>query len=233
MRPFKIRCSAIGEIMAYPDKNELPKGAITYLHTWVKEQVYNRKKEFTSKYTDKGICCEDDAIDMLADYYGWGLVTKNDEMYQDEYTTGTPDLVLSDLIPDIKNSWDCFSFPLFDTKLDTGYEWQMQGYMNLTGRNNAAVIYVLMDATIEIINDEARRNMYNLNLPEVTTDLYNKVKANMTYSHLPVELRVKRFNVKRDDKKIKQIKDRVQLCREYIKDLDLFNKLLNQNLKAA
>src|SRR4051812_20906225 len=111
MREFKIRCSCISDIMAYPEKKELPTGAKTYLHKWLTEQLYDRTKTFTSKYTEKGNTMEDEAINYLANYYGWGLVSKNDEFFKNDVMMGTPDLVLASLIPDIKNSWDCFTFP--------------------------------------------------------------------------------------------------------------------------
>lgn len=211
--------------MAYPEKNEVPKGAITYLHEWVKEQLYDRRKEFTSKYTEKGTTVEQASIDFASDVYGWGLVSKNEKNYQNEWMTGTPDLVLADLIPDMKNSWDCFSFPLFG-KLDPDYEWQMQTYMSLTGKENAAVIYTLMDAPDSLVESEARKEMWKAGLLELEMELYDQVKASMTYSHLPNDLRIKRFDVKRDEKKIKQIHDRVNLCAEYIASLNIKHYLL-------
>jgi hypothetical protein len=232
MRPFKIRCSAIGSIMAYPEKNEVPKGAITYLHTWVKEQLYDRTRFFTSKYTEKGINVEEDAINLASDYFGWGFVTKNEKHYENDFLTGTPDLVLAGLVPDIKSSWDCFSFPLFDTKVDSDYEWQLQGYMALTGKENAAVIYCLMDAPEELVEREARNLSYKAGYSEVEVEFYEQVKLSMTYSNLPIELRIRRFDVQRDEKKIQQINDRVEKCREHIKTLPL-SSFKKQILKAA
>lgn len=232
MQPFKIRCSAISSIMAYPEKDEVPKGAITYLQQWVKEQLYGRRKEFTIKQTDKGNLCEADAIDFAASIYDWGMVSKNAKQYENDFMTGTPDLVLADLIPDIKNSFDCFTFPLLDTKLNPDYDWQMQGYMALTGKDNAAVIYCLMDAPESIIEREAYYLSKAAGFDELEMEFYEQVKANMTYSNLPVKLRMKRFDVQRDDKKIKQIKRRVELCRDLLKGMEI-TKLEHKQLKAA
>jgi hypothetical protein len=228
MQPFKIRCSCIGEIMAYPEKKEVPAGAKTFIHNWIKEKLYNRTKSFSNKYTEKGTTVEDEAINFAADFYGWGLVSKNDDFLEDDFMTGTPDLILSNLVPDIKSSWDCFSFPLFTSKLDSGYEWQVQGYMNLTGKESGAVIYCLMDAPDELVEKEARMLSYKAGYSELDSDFYDEVKKTMVYSHLPNELRIKKFEVKRDEAKIQQIKDRVQICRDYIKTLSIpkTNKLV-------
>lgn len=220
MQTFKIRSSGAGSIMAYPGNKELPTGAKTYLNQWLAEQLYDRKKVFTSKYTNKGNECEDASIDLVAERYGWGLVSKNDAYFENEYITGTPDLILSDTVVDIKNSWDCFTFPLFG-KLNPDYDWQVQCYMDLTGKNKASVIYTLMDAPDELVEKEATILSYKAGYSELEADFYEEVKASMTYSHLPIELRIKRFDVERDEKKIQQIKDRVISCREYIKSLNI------------
>jgi hypothetical protein len=224
MQTFKIRSSGTGSIMAYPDKNELPTGAKTYVNQWIAEQLYNRTKVFTSKYTDKGNVCEDGSIDLVAERYGWGLISKNDKSFENDYLTGTPDLILSERVVDIKNSWDCFTFPLFG-KLNPDYEWQVQCYMDLTGKNRASVIYTLMDAPDELVEKEAAILSYKAGYTELESDFYDEVKASMTYSHLPIELRIKRFDVEKDDKKIQQVKDRVTLCREYIKSLNISSVL--------
>lgn len=231
MQPFKIRSSGASSIMAYPDKKELPVGAITYLNKWVTEQLYDRTKTFSSKYTEKGNDCEESSINLVADEYGWGLVSKNDEHFENKWMTGTPDLILSDRVVDLKNSWDCFTFPLFG-KLNSDYEWQVQCYMELTGKENASVIYCLMDAPAELVEREAKNLSYQAGYSELDFDFYEQVKQSMTYSHLPNTLRIKRFNVEKSDKKIQQIKDRVELCRKYISELEL-PKIKTNQLKAA
>ena len=221
MKEFKIRCSAISQIMASPSANKLPVGAITYIHTWLKEQIYSRSNQFSSKYTEKGTECEQGSIELAAEEYGWGMVAKNTEMYEDEYMTGTPDLILADEIPDIKNAWSCFTFPLFDTEMSKEHYWQLQGYMRLARKPKACIIHTLMDAPESLIMAEARKEMYRAGLDDLEMELYDQVKASMTYSHLPNSLRIKRFDTVRDDEKIEQIINRVKLCREYIQNLNL------------
>lgn len=199
---------------------ELPEGARTFCQKWYKEQLYSRREVFSSKYTEKGNAMEDGAIDLVADHFNYGLISKNEKWFDNEYIHGTPDLILSDRIIDIKCSWSAFTFPLFD-KVNTTYDIQMQCYMALTGKQMAEVVYCLMDAPEKLIDSEARKQAWALGLDEVPIDLYEQVKADMTYSHLPNHLRIKSFEVKRNDAIIESIYQRVRECREYIDTIQI------------
>jgi len=217
LKEFKIRCSGIGDIMGIKG---LGKTGETFCSNWMKEQLYDRRKNFKNKYTEKGIVMEDEAIQYASEHLGWGTVSKNDEWFEDDYFTGTPDILIedTDTVIDIKNSYDCYSFPLFDTEIPTkGYDYQLQAYMELTGFTKAYLVYCLMDAPIDIMQAEMRRLSWAQGLRgEVPKELHDQVKAEMTYSHLPPNLRLKVFEVERDEKVIKAIKARVLECREFI-----------------
>ena len=136
MKQFKIRCSAIGQIMTNPrtKKEYLSKTTASYCEEWLKEQIYGRKKEFTSKYTNKGNIVEQSSLDFVASELGYGSLVKNEESFMNDFLTGTPDAILDDHIIDVKNSWDCFTFPLFFNNVpNKAYYWQAQGYLALTG----------------------------------------------------------------------------------------------------
>ena len=63
---MKIRCSSIGKIMTNSrSKTEtLSKTCRTYLQELAVEEMYGKRKEFSSKYTDKGNQVEDDGIKL-------------------------------------------------------------------------------------------------------------------------------------------------------------------------
>jgi len=198
------------------DNPELPAGARTYCRTWLKEQLYDRRKGFTSKYTDKGNICEDNSIVFLNGYCLLDM-KKNEEFFSNDFMQGTPDILPTGEVWDVKNSWEPDTFPLFDTKPDKGYWWQLQSYMALTDRKKARLVYTLMDAPAGLITDEARRASYK---SDATADeLLEYYTAQMTYSDVDTNLRIKWFDFDRDDKAIEEIKVRVELCREYIKKL--------------
>jgi hypothetical protein len=106
---FKIRCSAIGQIMTNSKaKNEtLSQTAKTYLEMWAKEQVYGRRQEIKSKYLDKGNQVEQKGIEFINKHlFPNDFMLKNDIHFDNDYMTGTPDVIMQDLIIDIKSSWD-------------------------------------------------------------------------------------------------------------------------------
>jgi hypothetical protein len=210
----------------------------TYLEEWIKEQpeFYNRTHEFKSKYLDKGNECEQDSLEFAARVYGWGLVSKNTDRKENEYIEGECDLELADIIADIKNSWSDKTFPLFDDEVPTkGYDMQLQGYCELWNKSTGSLIYTLMDAPEHLVEKEARSRSWEMGLDEVPAELYEEVKASMTYSNLPDKLRIKRFNIFRDRKFIESVNQRVIECRKWIDaKVDDFNsELLFKELSSA
>ena len=229
MQQFKCRASGSSNIMGVKG---LGKIGLTFAENWYKEQLYERRQEFSSKYTEKGIEKEDGAIDLVADHFGYGLLTKNETWFENDFITGTPDIILGDRIIDIKCSWSAFTFPLF-AKVEDTYDIQMQCYMALTDKSMAQVIYCLMDAPERLIDAEANKQARILGLDDVPVELFEKVKANMTYSNLPNKLRIKSFEIKRDDKLINLIYERVKECRTHLSGIDIAAKALPKYSKSA
>lgn len=215
-------------------KPELQAGAKTYLDNWIKEQIYRRTKEVSSKYTEKGILCEQQAIDLVARRMNYGLISKNDVRLEDEYMTGECDLNLPSMVEDIKNSWDVFTFPLFANELpDKDYYYQLQGYMHLYGKQRGAVNYCLIDAPDELINNEAFRISRKAGFDEVEMELYDEVKAKMTYADIPDQLKHKRFEFDRNDEVIRVIQERVVMCRQYIAERSYTNTIIANKKQFA
>lgn len=105
----------------------LPTGAKTYLQKWMKEHLYNRRKEYSNQYTAKGILCEPAAIEFVARMMGYGEIEKNTIRVQNEWMDGECDLVLKNIVEDVKNSWEPDTFPLFETELpELDYYYQLQ-----------------------------------------------------------------------------------------------------------
>lgn len=219
---MKIRCSAIGKLMSTPrTKGEtLSETAKTYIQDLFKEKELGIAREFWSRYTDKGIQMEDEAIDFAGQVLGWDFVVKNEQGYENDWINGTPDVITNDLLADIKCSWDGNTFPLFDTELkNKDYYWQLQGYMWLTGLDQAELVYCLMDTPHQIVEDEVRRAHWKAGLIDEDLDLREAVQSQHTFDHLPNNLRVKRFIIRKDEEAIEKIKEKVELAREYYEQL--------------
>jgi len=219
MQPFRIRCSQIGNIMTQPrNKTDLiSKTTQSFLEVWIKEQIYKRPKEFSSKYTEKGKEVENASIEFASRYLNIGMIFKNEKNFSDDFITGSPDIILNDTVIDIKNSWDCFTFPLLDTECpNDDYYWQLQGYMALTDKPKARLVYTLMDTPSMLIDDEIRRQSWKMGFIDLPVEFEQEIIYKMTYQDIPEDLKIKTFDIPRNDEDIEKIYTQVKKCREYI-----------------
>jgi hypothetical protein len=219
---MKIRCSAIGKIMTNPKtKGEsLSQTTKTYLQELAVEEIYGIRKEFSSRYTDKGNEVEELSIALCNDVLDLGFIYKNEEHYSNDWITGTPDVNTDEILLDVKSSYDATTFPFFDTELTNKmYFYQMQSYMWLTGKNEALLCYCLIDTPLQIVEDEIRREHWKASLIEESLDLRAFVQSKHTFGHIPKEKRVKTFKIAKDDAIIENIKTRIEECREYYNNL--------------
>jgi len=218
------RADALWDIHKSP---ELPQGAKTYCENWLTEQLYSRRKEIHSKYMDKGNANEDESLDFIAEFFDYGMLLKNEESFEDGFMTGTPDAILKDIVIDVKNSWDCFTFPLFkDESVNKDYYWQAQVYMYLTGREAYKLIYTLTDTPESLITKEAYFYCQRNDFGELDQETYDKFHAHMTYKDIPDELKIKSYYFTASLEDIGRLIKRVKMCREYIYTLVVKNKLL-------
>lgn len=228
---FKCHCSSIGAIMTNPQKKSDPlsKTALSVVDEWMKISLYDRKQEFSSKYTEKGNECEDDSIKLASEVYGWGSVVKNTETRQNEWFIGTCDINRGVIGTDIKNSWSEKTFPLFETEIpNKDYIWQGVGYNDLYDFELFEVIYTLMDAPEWLIEQEARKQQRILRQDDLELELYEEVARKMTYSNLPNFLRIKKFEFERNEDLINYARCRVEVINNYIENNTDFYELLNR-----
>lgn len=196
---FKIRSSASGKIMTNArSKSELlSETTKTYVKEWLIEKIYGIRKEIKSKYLTKGLKLEDTAIDKAIEWLDLPFTLKNEKFFEDDFFCGTPDLIVNDVVYDIKCSWDAFTFPLFEKEIpDINYKYQLQVYMHLTGCRKAVLTYVL------------------LNTPEELTyeDKHN-------YDNMDKKYRIKTFEIDYSEEVIADLQQRVTNIREYLKTI--------------
>lgn len=218
MKALKIRCSAIGRIMASPrSKSELlSQTAKTYIHELVLENKYGIRKEFSSRYTDKGNAVEDESISLVNDVLELNFIYKNEEYFENDFITGTPDVNTEDVLLDVKSSWDATTFPFFEAEIpNKDYFYQLQGYLWLTNKTEALLCYCLVDTPIEMVEDEIRRAHWKLHKLDEDMDLREEVESKHQFSHIPKNRRVKVFKVEKDEQVIEQIKSKIEDCRLY------------------
>lgn len=196
---FKIRASAAGQIMTNPQKKDalISKTTESYVYDWLKESIYGVRKEIKNKYLSKGLVLEDEAIEKAIEWLDLPFVLKNEQYFEDGYFCGTPDLITEDRIFDIKCSWNCFTFPLFEKEIPTkDYFYQLQVYMHLTGRKKATLVYVLLN-TPEEMHWEGQHN----------------------YDSLDKQYRIKTFDVDYQPEVIEDLQNRVLKIRDFIQTI--------------
>jgi hypothetical protein len=217
-----VRCSSLGKLMTEPrSKSEvLSQTAKSYIEDLFNELEFGYRKEFSSRYTDKGLEMEDEAIQFASEQFDWEFVVKNTERFTNDYITGEPDINTDNLLADIKCSWSLDTYPMFEAEMkNKDYYWQLQGYMWLTGKTEAELVYCLMNTPLQIVEDEVRRAHWKAGLIDEDIDLRHEVQLKHNYDNIPSKLRVKRYIVERDEKAIEKIIDKVEIAREYYKML--------------
>lgn len=217
----------LAELNTRIDEPNLSETCKTYLEQWVTEKLYQRRVDFSAKTTDKGNLVEDDAILFLSCHVpAFEFASKNTEYFADEFMHGTPDVLEQEAGADVKSSYNHTTFPLYSEDLEsTDYEWQMQGYMHLTGRAKWYVIYCLMSMPEEMLVKEAKFRLG----AEYSKDDFEAFAVNYCYDDVPHHLRLKVFEMEYDPEKIERVKQRVLECRKYIKSAILPQILKNQN----
>jgi hypothetical protein len=217
-----VRCSSLGKLMIEPrSKSEvLSQTSKSYIEDLFNELEFGYRKEFSSRYTDKGLEMEDEAIQFASEQFDWEFVVKNTERFTNDYITGEPDINTDSLLADIKCSWSLDTYPMFEADLkNKDYYWQLMGYMWLTGKTEAELVYCLMNTPLQIVEDEVRRAHWKAGLIDEDIDLRHEVQTKHNYDNIPSKLRVKRYIVERDEKAIEKIIEKVEIGREYYKML--------------
>jgi hypothetical protein len=210
---FLVRASRLGDLMSNDRSGKgMGETAKKYiLETAIFNKYGIEPKEISNKYLEKGILNEKEGIILASKVLGWLDVNPDAPKIRlvNDYLVGEPDVDTKFLLADIKNSYDVSTFPLLSEKIpNKGYEYQLQGYIMLTGKDEAELVYTLTDCPEYQIYDEVNRlvwkNTANPKYAHLTqNELEELIEANVRKSlvfsdKIPAEKRVKRFIVKKD-----------------------------------
>ena len=153
---MKFRASSLGKLMTSSrTKGEaLSQTAKSYIIQKAKEDFFEYRSELNSKYITKGLAQEQDSIDLLnlvrlEDY------KKNEDRVENEWLTGSCDIITENLIIDIKTSWSLDTFPAttYELKDTSDYEWQGRAYMWLYDMPSFELCYVMVTTAPEIMGE--------------------------------------------------------------------------------
>lgn len=238
----KFRASSWGNLLTEPrDKEAKLRGDLSL--TCQKELVkiynlirYGRKKDIVTKQMAKGVAVEDESITLYSRVEK-KLFVKNTERLENEYFTGHPDIFegesifKADEVDDIKSSWELDSFIVkLIEDADPAYVPQLNVYYDLTGAKRGNIVYCLVDAPEEMVQDELRKLQFKMNIiwdgdPEYVKAA-NEVIKGMIFKDIDYTERVIKVPVERDDDLIQKMKNKVPKLRDWLAWLE------NKHLKG-
>jgi len=232
----KFRASSWGSLLVEP-QSKAAKEAGELSVTCQKELIkiynllkYGRKKDIVTKQMEKGVLCEQDAIDLYCKVEG-KMYFKNQEPLENDYFTGHPDIYAGDNIlnaeevDDIKNSWELDTFtPRLIEEIDKGYECQLNVYYDLTGAPCGNLVYTLVSAPPMIVESEKYRLLRSMDVISEESPEFKKIAAHlenlMIFDDIDYRERVIKKPVPRNEELIKKMKDKVPVLRQWLKDFE-------------
>lgn len=199
---IQFRASSVGKLMSYPDKDTLADGALTHVYELASQILLNWKPALNTFEIEKGRVVEDQTITLYNQVSG-NFYVKNTERKTSDLFTGECDINEEDedLILDIKSSYSKKTFPLIiregDKKL---YEWQLDTYMLLWDRNNAGLVFGLVDTPDHLIKKQEPEDWHIV-------------------GHIPAELRITTLFRKRDAKREQQLINKARVAQDMLCEL--------------
>lgn len=204
---------------------ELSQTAKSYIISLWLRLEYGYQEPVVTNELMKGHLCEQDSIELVSNLIPSSQFrVKNREHYEDEYFTGTPDVILSKdgFVEDLKSSWTLRTF--FESSPGKDYEGQAQVYMHLTGIPRYRLIYCLVDTPEEIVLQEMKRYYYKFGRDEGNPEyerICNQLEAMHKVSHIPEADRMKVYEYHYDAAYIEELIFRVKEARKFYEKLTL------------
>ncbi|HEH9661060.1 TPA: translocation protein TolB precursor, partial [Pasteurella multocida] len=214
MYNLKVRCSMLHRLIGEPktkadkEAGKITETAKSAVREIVKFDLFGYESFEGNKYTQKGNNLEDQAIKLSGLRRGLPL-KKNTERRENDLITGECDVYIPSrrLIIDTKCSWDIGSHPFFideaeDKAKKAGYDIQMQGYMWLWDCEEAQIDFILLPTPLDLIKSYENAEKF--------VDLVEQI---------PQQKRITTVVVKRDEKVIERIKERIPKAQAYYQQL--------------
>jgi hypothetical protein len=188
----------LDELIAKRDGDfEFGATAMTYIRECWMRNVFGYDEPLVSNEILKGLMVEDEVIGVMTrQLKDKCFRVKNEELFENAYFTGTPDVIVDEAVEDAKASWTLRTF-IETRRPDPLYYAQGQVYMDLTGRKKFRLCHVLVDTPKELVDEEKKRLYFRFNCDEdnpIYQELVKKVDAMHMISHkIPECDRIKVF----------------------------------------
>lgn len=207
---MKARCSMLHRLLSEPkSKSEkISASAKSAVREIAKYDLFGYQSFEGCKFTEKGLQLEEQAVRLSSLSRGLAL-KKNTERRENDWISGECDIYIPTrkIIIDTKCSWDIGTHPFFKDEAEEkakkqGYDVQMQGYMWLWDCEEAHVDFCLFPTPLDMVKPWENE--------EKLIDLVDQI---------PQKKRLTTVVIKRDEKVIEKIKQRVEAAQEYYQEL--------------
>jgi hypothetical protein len=209
------------------------------VRTYAIEKYYSGRGLMPSRIL-KGSQVESQAMDLFIESEGGVHYNRKRKLIKNGYITGVADLYdgttpeSSSEIVEIKSSWNIFSFLTSVNKpLKRSIYWQLQGYLSLTNAKVATVAFCLVNTPDAIIEAERKRVEDNRKMFEDDEERHlatlEELAVRMKFDDIPVNERVLKFTVNRNEDDINRIPARVEMCRQYLADFETQHTFFTKN----
>lgn len=235
--PMKIELADLLVKKGNGSKVILSDTCIAYLmaeYAWKTERMVPITRELLDvPQMTKGTLVEADSLLLLSKVDGVLYRPNMDadghrERICNDYLSGEVDAYLGEsimtatVIPDVKSIWD---YPTFLCKiyepLTNANDWQIKGYMDISGASEGFVANCLTDTPPETIEKIKYKLLNKMNVAtEEATEFKEKwetLERSMTFSQIPEHKRVFKKKVEpMSDTQRQFLYDRVKVCREWL-----------------
>lgn len=210
MYQLKARCSMLHRLLSEPkSKSEkISSSAKSAVREIAKYDLFGYQSFEGCKFTEKGLQLEEQAVRLSSLSRGLAL-KKNTERRENDWISGECDIYIPTrkIIIDTKCSWDIGTHPFFKDEAEEkakkqGYDVQMQGYMWLWDCEEAHIDFCLFPTPLDMVKPwESEEKLIDL------------------VDQIPQKKRLTTVVIKRDEKVIEKIKQRVEAAQEYYQEL--------------
>lgn len=220
----------LDELIAKRDSDfEFGATAMSYIREVWMQNEFGYAEPLVSNEILKGLKCEDEIIGIMTRHINGGFRVKNEEQFENQYFTGTPDVIIPGVVEDAKCSWTLRTF-VETRRPDPLYYAQGQVYMDLTGCDKFRLCHVLVDTPEELILAEQSRLYYRFECDEanpIYMELVKKVDAmHRIANKIPERDRIKVFEFDRNDDYLETLRLRVRQARVVYSGLSLGSEFL-------
>ena len=181
----------------------LSETAKTYIKKKAKEHYFGFSSSITTKPMIKGKDWEEESIALVNQVRG-SFYIKNKERFENEFLTGEPDIILENTIIDVKTSWSLETWPATPGEgVNKDYMWQLFAYCWLLDKQEAELIYCMIDTDDLLLGDWDNRSIHKV-------------------SHIDPTKRITVLKYAMLDEYIDQMKEKLSASTEY------YNEYTNQ-----